>query len=243
VSEPVAFKAGVLIIGSLLWDKGRQAWRDARLDMSQSELVSAPIRYGRRSGERRGHTYTMVFSRGAQAGHARVVLCSRAISSAEDLIVESLKLWEAEALSSDSGRIASSWGRVALLCNPNRKSPVDLLNAWAERVGREKNYRSISQATDEGALVSKDGILQIDWPRRVEGEAAIDLDLLLVTANDPTLTGTPPVYPSVETIVGAWNGADEEHAEYFWKNTDYGIRTFQDDKIRVGLRPRRQERV
>ena len=41
--------AGILVIGSLLWDKDeiRQQWRDERLAGNQSELVSAPIRYGR----------------------------------------------------------------------------------------------------------------------------------------------------------------------------------------------------
>src|SRR5258708_994055 len=84
-TDPVRLDAGILIMGSLLWDrdKVRQQWRDERLDCMQSELVSAPIRYGRRSGERRGYTYTMVLSRSAPAGHARVVRCSHAIKSAD----------------------------------------------------------------------------------------------------------------------------------------------------------------
>src|SRR5437899_2952284 len=117
-SNPVRLDAGILIIGSLLWDKERQQWRNERLDCNQSELVSAPIRYGRLSGKRRGHTYTMVFSRSAPAGHARVVRCSHAITSADDLITEALRLWEAEELSENTGRIANAkWGCVALLCN------------------------------------------------------------------------------------------------------------------------------
>ena len=95
-SDPVRLDAGILIIGSLLWDRDeiRQQWRDERLDCNQSELVSAPIRYGRRSGERRGHTYTMVFSRSAPAGHARVVRCSHPITSADDLTTEALRPME-----------------------------------------------------------------------------------------------------------------------------------------------------
>jgi hypothetical protein len=228
----VQLDAGILIIGSLLWDddKIRQQWRDERLDLDQSELVSAPIRYGRRSGERRGHTYTMVFSRSASAGHARVVRCSHPITSADDLITEALRLWEAEELAKDTGRIANKrWGCVALLCNPKRKIPEDLLRAWAQRVGDEQGYGHVSQLAAEGSLISKDGILQIDWPCCIAGGAPVDLDLLLVTANDPTLAGMPPSYPSVETIVRAWNDA-APHAEYFWKNTDHGITTFQDDE-------------
>lgn len=235
--------AGILIIGSLLWDKERQQWRDERLDCSQSELVSAPIRYGRRSGKRRGYTYTMVFSRSTPAGHARVLRCSHAITSADDLMTEALCLWEAEELSQNTGRIAASWGCVALMCNPKRKIPEDLLRAWAQRVGREPGYGSVSHLADEGVVISADGLLQIDWPSCINGGASVDLDLILVTANDPTLTGTPLSYPSVETVVNAWNGAAPEHAEYFWKNTDHGITTFQDDGIRAGLHPRQQERA
>jgi hypothetical protein len=89
--EPRALDTGILIIGSLLWDEDRQQWRDERLDLSRSELVSAPIRYGRKSGRRRGRTYTMVFSKSAPAGSARVVRCSHAITSANDLIAELCK--------------------------------------------------------------------------------------------------------------------------------------------------------
>jgi hypothetical protein len=240
VNEPVALNAGILIIGPLLWDKDRQGWRDARLNINQSELVSAPIRYGRRSGKRRGYTYTMVFSRRAPAGHARVVRCSHAITSGDDLISEALHLWEAEELALNTGRIAASWGCVALLCNPERRIPDDLLKAWAQRVEREQGYGNVSQAEDEGRLISNAGLLQIDWPRSVEGGAAVDLDLLLVTANDPTLTGAPLSYSSVETIANAWNAAAREHAEYFWKNTENGITTFQDDEIRARLRRRHE---
>lgn len=231
---------GVLIIGSLLWDKDRKQWRDEQLDCDQSELVSAPIRYGRLSGKRRGHTHTMVFSRSAPAGHARVVRCSHVISSADDLITEALHLWEAEELSRNTGRIAASWGCVALFCNPERGIPEDLLKAWAQRVRREHGYGNVSQLADEGTLLSKGGMLQIDWPHCVAGGVPVDLDLLLVTANDPTLTGNPLSYPTVGTIVDAWNRAAPEHAEYFWKNIDNGITTFQDGEISAALRPRQQ---
>jgi hypothetical protein len=236
----VPLTSGVLIIGSLLWDKERQRWRDARLDVNRSEMVSAPIRYGRQSGKRRGHTYTMVFSSSAPAGHACVVWCSHTITSAEDLFTEAVKLWEAESLEKDTGRIAAGWGCVALMCNPERKIPADILHEWARRVEREPGYGKVSQTPEESRLIDREGLLQMDWPARINEAAALDLDLLLVTANDPTLTGTPPSYPSVETIANAWNDAERKHVEYFWNNTDKGITTFQDDEIRARLRPRNQ---
>jgi hypothetical protein len=184
----------------------------------------------------------MVFPHGAAAGQAKVVWRSHTIASTENLIVEAVKLWEAEARERDTVRTAAGWGCVALLCNPERKIPADILNGWATRLEREPGYGNVSQAADEGLLISKDGILQVDWPRRVEDGAAINLDLLLMTANDPT-PGAPLAYPSIRRMVRAWNDADQDHVEYFWKNTDHGITTFQDDKISAGPRPRRQEQA
>jgi len=234
----VPLTAGILIIGSLLWDEERQTWRGARLDMGSAETVTAPIRYGRLSGWRRGRTYTMVFSRLCEAGQARVVRCSHIISSADELIEEAEHLWKAEQPNAEAGRIAADWGCVGLLCNPERKIPEDLLKGWANRVANEPGYGNVPQIQKEGCLVSNDGLLHIPWPRMVEGGATVRLDLLLATANHPTLTGTPPSYPSVETVCCAWNAAGGNHVEYFWRNVENGILTFQDDAIRKQLRPR-----
>ncbi len=229
---------GVLIIGSLLWDseKGRPAWRDARLDMTSAQAVTAPIRYGRKA-KTRGNSFTMVFSRLCPAGTAKLVPCSHAISTPQDLITEAEYLWKAEQPDAELHRIASPWGCVAALCNPERNLPEEILNGWAERVADEPGYGNVPQTEAEGRLIGKEGLLQIVWPGLVEGGAAVQLDILLVTANAPNLSGTPLCYPSVETIARAWNSAGD-HAEYFWRNTDCGIRTFQDDEIRELLHPR-----
>ena len=112
--------AGILIIGSLLWDERRGPWRDARLDMTSAQTATAPIRYGRLS-ESRGNTYTMVFSRLCTAGHAKVLRCTRSVSTPAELIDEAEALWKAEQPSADPGRIAVNWGCVALLSNPARR--------------------------------------------------------------------------------------------------------------------------
>lgn len=236
--------AGILIIGSLLWDseRGRPAWRHARLETAttSTQTVTAPIRYGRLS-ESRGNTYTMVFSRKAGTGQAKVLRCVRNISTPEDLNAEAEALWKAEQPTAASGRIASQWGCVALLCNPDRKVPEDLLKAWAERVGRERDYGKVTQTEEEGRLIDERGQILIDWPKLLDTGGPVQLDLLLVTANDPAINATRPIYPDVVTIAGAWNAAATEHAEYFWRNAENGICTFQDAEIRILLRPRGQE--
>ena len=234
--------AGILIIGSLLWDLewGRPAWRESRLDIASTQTVTAPIRYGRLSGKRRGHTYTMVFSRSAGPGHAVVVRCKRDVSTGADLVAEAEALWKAEQPDAASGRIADYWGCVALLCNPDRTIPQDLLTAWADRVGRESGYGNVTHTQAEGRLIDQNGLLLIDWPRLVDGGEPVPLDLLFVTANDPEISSTRPNYPDANQIAGAWNAAASRHAEYFWKNIDSGIRTFEDDRILALLRPREE---
>jgi hypothetical protein len=233
----VPLNVGILIIGSLVWDSKRQAWREARMEMPSARNVTAPIRHGRRSGKQRGHTYTMVFSRLCELGQAKAIRCSHTVSSAADLIAEAEHLWKAEQPSAEDGRIAANWGCVVLLCNPERNIPQDILRGWANRIANEPDYGNVPQTQEEGQLVSEDGLLRIPWPRLVDSGAALQLDLLLATANDPTLTGASLSYPRVETITDAWNRAGN-HVDYFWKNTDREIFTFQDDEIRALLRPR-----
>src|SRR5208337_3586118 len=172
------------------------------------QTVTAPIRYGRLS-ESRGNSYTMVFSRMCPAGQAKLVPCSNTISTIQDLIAEAEHLWKAEQPRAKAHRIATDWGCVALLCNPETQIPVNLLRGWAERIGGEDDYGNVSQTQEEGLLVSDDGLLRIDWPRLVEGGAPADVDLLLVTANDPEITAASPTYPTAEIIAEAWNRAGD----------------------------------
>jgi hypothetical protein len=238
----VPLSAGVLIIGSLLWDPDpvREAWRNGRLLMCSAQNATSPIRYGRLSGSR-GNSYTMVFSRLCAAGQAKLIRCSHSISTLQDLIAEAEHLWKAEQLRAKAHRIATDWGCVALLLNPKRQIPRDLLSGWAERVKGESDYGNVSQTQAEGELVSENGLLQIDWPRLLAGGEA-DMDLILVTANDPEIKLSSPTYPSAQVIADAWNRAGH-HVEYFWKNIDNGIRTFEDDQIRARLRPREALRI
>ena len=231
--------AGVLIIGSLLWDseKGRPEWREARLDMASAQAVTAPIRYGRLS-ESRGNSYTMVFSRLCQVGQAQLVPCSHSISSLQELIVEAEHLWKAGQSGAKAHKIAASWGCVALLCNPHRQIPAYLVKGWAERVGHEPGYGLVSQTQPEGLLVSTDGLLRIDWPTRVEDGSPAEVDIILATANDPEIPASSPTYPTSQAIAEAWNRAGD-NVEYFWKNRDCGICTFQDDEVRARLHSRR----
>jgi hypothetical protein len=96
----------------------------------------------------------MVFSPSAPVGRARVVGCSHALRRPQDLITEAVKLWEAESLEERTGRIAASRGCVALLCNPHRKIPANILDEWATRVDCEPGYGNISHTPEEGRFIN-----------------------------------------------------------------------------------------
>lgn len=222
-------RVGILIIGSLYWrGAGRDRWRRWRLDKNRKWLVKAPIQYCRRS--KKG-TFTMVFSRlpDNQLGQAIIMPCQREVSSPADLIAEAEWLWSAEdnkvpslCALSPTQSISAGWGCVALLRNPQSNVPRELLDGWAERVSREQHYNA-----NERRLVDSRGTLLIDWPHLTEGGLA-PLDLLLATSNDPE-----PTCPTVQEIADAWNREpdNERRAEYFRRNRENGIYTFQDHAI------------
>jgi hypothetical protein len=118
-----------------------------------------------------------------QFGQARAVQCQHGVSSPSDLIAEAEWLWSAESnniprlcFSSPERRISpkEKWGCVALLRNPQREIPQQLLDRWSKRVSEEPNY-----STNDRRLVDSRGILQIRWPEQVDGSGAVPLDLLL----------------------------------------------------------------
>jgi len=225
---------GILIIGSLFWEDDRQAWRDESLRMDDAVEVSAPIRYGRISKER-GNTYTMVLSRGCALGLAKAVPCRNNIRTTSDLAGEAEHLWTAERRKPPNGRISADWGCVALLANPHREIPAEILNGWAARVRRARPYRSIAQAAGEGELVDERGMLRIAWPTCTADNSPVALDLMLATTTQPDLVGNLPAYPTPQMIAARWRAGTAGNVRYFRTNIRDGIRTFEDDAIAAAL--------
>lgn len=243
-SSGKGIRIGVLIIGSLYWDKKehRETWRRDRLvDLGDATGVHVPIRYGRLS-RKRGCTYTMVFSRQLDApgtpdkrGCAIVAPCQTPVNSVDDLVTEAQHLWQAE--SGKERSISAKWGCVALLEHPKRPMPDDLRAGWTKHVQQEQHYGALNSARGEATVVDEEGFLTISWPRAVD-DSDIEVDALLATATDPTLTRGD--YPSAREIAAAWNAHEGEdyklYVQYFHKNRDRKIWTFQDDDINKFLR-------
>src|SRR5258708_38249154 len=119
----------------------------------------------------------MVFSSlgGAQLGQAIVVQCKREVTSASDLITEAEWLWSAEASRKGKARVPplcnhspehrispreGDWGCVAIIRNPDREIPQQLLDDWAKPVVGENNHYNANGKR----LGDARGILQIPRP-------------------------------------------------------------------------------
>ena len=232
---------GVLIIGSLYWDRDchRRNWRRDRLDQCCKRYVRAPIRYGRRS-KTRGCSYTMVFSSGLGAddyGRAIVVPCSQRARNVADVVDEAVYLWTAETPTGKNPQrrvsAETGWGCVGLLPNPERPLPADVRAGWKQKVSREPCYGRLKAADNEDAAVDESGFLTIPWPESEDG-AGLKVDVLLATTTNPTIDGGD--YPSAQQVADAWNSCDgRDYVDYFCRNRAYGIKTFQDDSIQKRL--------
>jgi len=253
------FKIGILAIGSLYWDPKkdpakpesegiREAWWRTRLEKQNAILVHVPIRYGRLSSGR-ADTYTMVFFAGpSQLGSARVIPCQKPIASCSDLTEEAKYLWAAEqAQTKPEDNVSAEWGGVALLVKEQsdsaRQSRVSDLREFWTRFIRESSHNALNydELARSCACVSCDGLLEIPWPVSVDG-SSLEFDLLLATANRPTLSGNAPTYPDAATVAAAWlraandQGSIENYQDYFWENRANGITTFHDEEIEAALK-------
>jgi hypothetical protein len=221
-------RAGVLILGSLLWDNAeRGLWRRQRLKMASALQVWLPIRYGRLSGKQRGYTHTMVLSTLCYAhrelGVGFIVPCIHPVQTAEDLITEARELAKAEGLAE------WTWGAVGVLANPSSKVPYEILAGWrafaAERLPNCDLFTE--HARSERPPLSPSGLLRLRWPLQVGKLKAINFDLLLATPTAPTLIDGR--YPRPREIGDMY--ARQNHPEYFVKNVRHRIRTAHDKDI------------
>lgn len=209
-----SMRAGILIIGSLLWDNGKRAeWRSARLQLEQKIRVKAPICYGRMS-QSRGNTFTMTFRPDATLGQAILVQCKEPAGSVDGLVAEAEALWKAEQPAASTNSIGTNWGCVgAVFGMPNT---TQLIAEWRDV------FRA--RATPVSPI-NADGVLQIDWPSLLDGRP-VDFHVILATATK-ALTHRP----TATEIADAWIGQNEGFEQYFFENVRNGIRTPDDQSI------------
>lgn len=223
---------GVLIIGSLIWDEAeiRENWRTNCLDVEKAKAVTLPIRYGRISSERR-FTYSMVFSQACKKlenrGMGLVVPFLHPVNI-EEFDVQAHELIKAEHKKEPGfTRFNWDWGTLALAVNPRhlndesdkRDVIKQLQNHWFEKIGKGFNPNDYKVGT-EMPIVDKTAHLQIDWVPDLD-----DYDFVIATATKPNVNKIPDAKEIADRMI--LNDFDE----YFRRNHDVGIVTYQDDEI------------
>ncbi len=212
-------KAGVLIIGSLFWDKKahREKWRN-RLNMNEKKRVEVPIGYGRIATSR-GNTYTMTFRDDGKMGKAIFIPFSPEIKTRSDLIEQALAMWDAEQSEKrKTNTIGSSWGVVGALF----KNEYELSKEWTDyfQTEIEKNYTDLESMR----YVDEHGFLRIPWPKVVEESKPIDADIILATVTKPT----SKTIPNAIQIAKAWIEQSKGYEKYFFNNIKSNIQTAED---------------
>jgi len=237
-----SYRGAVLIVGSLWWDTEneiRANWQRNRLNIDDKQFVNAPVRYGRKSSSW-GDTYTMVFSqlcyrKDYGLGTALLVPFKKRIETAEDLIQEAGELWRAESkrANNDSQNISTSWGAIGLLQRPDLNMPDEIVGEWKNHFRKQCSLPKFNHSITEKPAINKDGLLNMRWVKRAGDNLPVDLDLLLATANQPTLNSEK--YPSARNIANAWRNDEDDNVRYFRNNQATGITTFQDEQIKKFL--------
>jgi hypothetical protein len=218
-------RAGILIIGSLLWDdQARGEWRCRRLRLENRVHVNAPIRYGRRSGSW-GNAFTMTFAPYRALGQAVLVPCTACVEHICHLVDEAEALWEAESRKASKGGIGASWGCVGVLFRGECVA-TDLRNAWTRHFRR--------WITCPIPPVDSNGLLGIPWPTTSHDNRPVDADVILATATSPD-----PCLPTPPTIADAWVDQHCGYERYFFENLRHGIRTPDDQEIWNRIEARR----
>ena len=207
-------RGGILIVGSLLWDRRRERdeWRQARLRIDDAVHVRVPIRYGRYSGSR-GDTFTMTFADDGKLGQGVLVPCRTSVVDAAALLAEATDLWKAEQPSAPTESIGASWGCVGVLFR-SQGAPDERFEAWSHYFRRKSSPIS---------PVDSVGVLRIPWPVLAADGTAAKLDVILATA-----TKADAARPLPEDIANAWISQDQGHELYFFENVRHGIRTPDD---------------
>lgn len=220
-------KGGVIIIGSLLWDNSpiRAKWRKLCLENIEKKIpVKLRIRYGRIS-ESRGNTHTMIFSNHdtTELGVGYILGFKEKIKNFRYLEKQAYSLALAEGIWKEINdpKIFAGWGGVALAINPkliekDKKSSELIINRWKSLYNVYQNVNPMQfRIETEISPISASGLLQIAWTEEMAG-----FDFLIGT----------PVKPKPRRILSLEEIAKNKN-DYFRKNQEFGIKTFQDQEI------------
>ncbi|MDZ4845207.1 MAG: hypothetical protein SH857_06620 [Chitinophagales bacterium] len=220
-------KGGVMVIGSLLWEKAlhRQKWKNLCLLEDKSKIpIPSKIRYGRFASSR--NNYTMIFSNHSTTGIGQgfILGFKNRIHGFLHLKKQALALASAEVIWKKVGKpsINATWGTVGLLLNPGidnkNKLAADLIRTRWEHLYQNYPYFNPNLFRideDEIPPIDANGFLQIEWTEQMN-----EFDLLIAT----------PTKPEPRRLINSKKILESVN-EYFTNNRLSRTTTYQDDEI------------
>lgn len=250
--EENAIKGGVIIVGSLFWEKKdiaieekesidlaekRRSWRETYLDLDNRERCQLPIRYGRCSSSRKC-TYTMVFSSLAlnEDSFGLAITYKGEIDFSNYLHFErqAKVLAEIEGISKNNDkRLRKSWACIGIYINPNSVHSLTINNHWDNLRMIDNEYANKSAENYRVRNLNGDYSL-LDDKYRLRPEVSINtrstFDFLFFTYIKPEHRNkTIERYPTPQEIAEEINRSG--YKTYFEENVKSGITTFEDSVI------------
>jgi hypothetical protein len=229
-------KGAALVIGSLLWedhyqgkDLRRSMWRGNWLDMTAKIKVSLPIHYGRYSANRKCCT-TTYFPEDELEGRAMGVgyAIPFKIKLSKISEIESAGIAMARAEGMESRQLRTDWLTMAIAVNPDFKDRDRIEIAWSRLV--KKKTDKIPEGNDQHFGFDPNGYLRTSWPKEAgSGQFLKDIDFVIAAATVPRELDRRLIAPTTEEVARSMNGL--KGREYFNKNQQNGILTYQDEAI------------
>ena len=245
----------MIIIGSLFWDKSseRIKWR-TQLDIAKKVKAPLPICYGRKSGEGRHRTYTMIFSnnlKDSELGTALIIPFKKPFT-VTDFSDRMIDISAAEGIDETRGRVFKGWGTVCIAINPSiaedkrkriQKLWQELITANRTSLRGNQTQPNLSEygVTGEKTSVDNDLNLTIELDDLFKNSLR-ELDIVIATSNAIRLNDDNEIkYPSIKQIARAI--FENNYYDYLILNRFNGITTHQDKKIMRTLKRRYRVRL
>jgi hypothetical protein len=229
-------RGAALVIGSLLWednyqgkDLRRSVWRENWLKMDARVKVSLPIHYGRYSAKRKCCTTTFFPEdelKGRAMGVGYAIPFKVKFTKISELESAGIAMARAEGM--ESRQLRTDWMTTAIVANPEFKDRDRIEIAWSRLV--KKKTDKLSDGNDEHFGFDPNGYLRTGWPKEAgSGQFLKDLDLVIAVATVPRELDRRQIAPTTEEVAWSMNGP--KGREYFSKNQQNGILTYQDEAI------------
>lgn len=234
------YRAGVLMIGSLLWDntKGRKPWREHYFGENFFPNiidVKVPIRYGRFS-QNRGCP-TMVLSseywKEKKYGTAKFIPFKKQELQFPELICAAKDLSSAEGSSSrefiKGGKI--KWCILTCLLNNNMENKDSFVSSWSKKYCPKLTnefLENFKMNSENESLINEKGFLKIECPTSLSA-----YEIVLATQTKPRKSQCCQCnYLNPNELASQIF----KKPEYFIKNRLNGVTTHDDDLIIEGLK-------